>query len=712
MQVSTFPFFIVSLLSSVALWLWNIPPAFFAPLAPELFFVGITFIVLALTDLKRIYWLSSRTLVVGYSLFGILLMESLVRGWYEWVSISRAHPLCLTMPGFLQRLECIFGAGVDQNYALRSLLTLLTGVGIFVALNFCSLDRRRPILLGIQWAGVSFAICSYLAHFGFIVIPEGRFDPVMQDRFCYLIGNPSWMAPLLAPSIIAAVTNLMESSRLRLINVLSIVPMIDVILRSQQRGGIIVALCVVSFLFTYAGRGIWPKVVDKVRSNKLITAFILIAGTASSFFLLPFFWKAFVEFLSRSGFGGRLASSGFVSGERLTIWKAAFSELSGHYLIGHGYATWFRKGALKVPSYGLYQHFDTAHNFFVQYIFEHGCLAMMLWLTAMICIIRGHWLVMSASRRWALGLIGVTFLPILVFQEIDFIRSGFYISMAAIGVTLNSNSETNRARVLIARSKARIGTAALGVACIFSAVLFMRSVSLGGYQYEANVANNYGPAVRWFRKVGTINFVSSQASKLEKYALYKVLKSVAANVRLQPSYSRMAFDVSLTQVSSDSADNRFIPVRARSFLASPDTYALDKAEVNDGRQLGMMLSWPPLLSTMALKKADGAVLEEQLPHSSHYGAGLWCREQCSLEFEPCSEGRNRSVLLAVANTDSGLVSIIASIRGTEDQLLSLSSTPTELKLRQATNITLTLEAKYKPALDGKTFFVFGGICNL
>ncbi len=707
--MSNYVVFLVAWFSSIALWLWNIPPAFFAPLVPELFLLGLILCSLAAVDFRRISYETSSILRLGYAVLGILLIESVIRGAYEWANITKSHPLCLSMPGVMQRLECTFSAGVDQNYAMRSLLTLGTGAGLFATTTLSQRPTRRALLFAVQFAGVFFAVCSYLAHFGIIQVPAGRFDPIMSDRFCYLIGNPSWIAPLLAPSLVAAVVNFIEEPKFKAPHLLSLVPMIDVIFRSQQRGGVIIVLCLLLFLMLYGMRSLLSKCFEKIRNYKFAALAIFILTSALISAVLPTLWLSIGKMLASLGFGGRLASSDFVSGERLIIWKAAMSELKGHYLTGYGYATWFRKGALQVPKYGLHQHFDTAHNFFIQYVFEHGLISMTLWVFAMACVIFGCFGKKSDGQRWSLLLLGMIFTPILLFQEIDFIRSGFYISMATIGAVVSLNSGIHLPPKPSVSSKRRLGLMVAGFILVTCSITFARGISLGGYQYEASVVNDYAPAVRWFRKDGFITFVSSKASKQDKMAVYQLAKSPAQEIQIKRNITADSYSVKLGGADEGANPQRFIPVRARGIFDRADFYMLDRADAVDGRQLGMMLNWPPTLTTLELTASMGASLADYQPYSADFGAGLWCKRECSFILAPCQAGTQRSVWL-VTSEMSHTTEVIASIGMAPSQQLKVSTTPSELKLSTETKVKLKTLSDSSESAAGQ-IFIYGGICR-
>ena len=630
--------------------------------------------------------------------------------------ISSSHRLCLVMPGIVQKIECIFGAATDQNYALRTLLTLQTGVFLLVAMLFASIPKKKAILVGLQCSGVSFALASYLAHFGVIHIPEGRFDPVMADRFCYLIGNPSWMAPLLAPSILAATALVFDSRRWRLLNLASILPMMDLILRSQQRGGLVVVLATVAYLLAFLLRAHLIKLSKLAIKFKKSFIVFLVAIITPIFFMAPILWSFFASSLEILGFGNRISSSGFVSGERLIIWRAAWSELQGHLLFGHGYASWYRAGALKVPNYGLNQHFDTAHNFFVQYLFEHGIVSFTVWIIACFLTSFSLWKCAKESHRWMLGLIAVIFFPLMLFQEIDFLRSGFYLSMVSIGAVISIAVDFEGRMETVRAVPRRLRNLAIfiGVSFIGLGFYFLSAFSLGGYQYEANAHHDYGPTVRWFRQKGQINFVRGSAKNREQFALYEVLKSSAHRLDLMGTHRDQPkiININLSDLAPTNSHHHFVPIAAKSFLDSADSYQLDKSEKTDGRQLGMMLSWPPVVTTMAVTHVFGGEAADYLPYTDQFGTGFWCGKSCEFKFLPCKDGQLRTVMLTV---EPKYKKIKLNIEKRPDtiQEINVGAEPVLITLTAQDHLKLTAKSDIPEIVSDthRQVFVYGGKCQ-
>lgn len=643
--------FLVLLLSyfvSMMLWLWNVPPAFFAPLVPEIFICGLLVLVIP-TPMGTALKTTQLPSMIKWSvaIFTILFCESFLRGIQEWVTISAEHPLCLGMPGIFQKIECIFGAATDQNYALRQLLSLITGTFIFVALLAASNESRFRILRGVQLAGVSFALASYMAHFGYIKVPDGWFDPAFADRFCYFVGNPSWIAPILAPSLLASAVFIIVGGRFSPLNLLLIIPMVDIILRSQQRGGLIVVLFFLCWLVMFYGRNCLEATFNRLRERK--KSLVLAAATAAIviYFAMPFIWRVVTDALHMLGFGERLAATGFVSSERLIIWRAAWNELQGKVLTGHGYGTWYRSGAVHVPRYGLSDYFDTAHNFFVQYLFEHGAVAFALWIAALSAALIGLWRNAHGVKRWIIVSVFLIFAPIMFFQEIDFLRSGFYLSMASIGAAAGICSSPNghSPRVSVGRRWIFL-RALIGIGAVIFACVFFFGFSTAGYQYEANVVHKYGPQVRWFRQSGQINFISNKAKRREQYAIYQIQKANADKLELIAPHSVNLSDSVL--IASAPQQQHFIPVRARSVLEKADFYILNNANKLDGRQLGMMLGWPPSISTLPVLKVTNAISTDLSPWSESLGKGFLCESSCEFQFLTCPSSKIRKIIMTTS----------------------------------------------------------------
>lgn len=710
-MMNSFLAFLLSYFVSMMLWLWNVPPAFFAPLVPEIFICGLLMLVipnpigtaLKTTQLpSMIKW--------SVALFTILFCESFLRGIQEWVTISAEHPLCLGMPGIFQKIECIFGAATDQNYALRQLLSLITGTFIFVALLAASNESRFRILRGVQLAGVSFALASYMAHFGYIKVPDGWFDPAFADRFCYFIGNPSWIAPILAPSLLASAVFIIVGGRFSPLNLLLIIPMVDIILRSQQRGGLIVVLFFLCWLVMFYGRNVLEGAFNRLRVPK--KSLVLAAATAVIviYFATPFIWRVMTAALQMLGFGGRLAAAGFVSSERLIIWRAAWNELQGKILTGHGYGTWYRSGAVHVPRYGLHQYFDTAHNFFVQYVFEHGAIAFTLWIAALLAALMGLWR-RPGGKRWVIGAGVLIFTPIMFFQEIDFLRSGFYLSMASIGAAAGvcSSSVVNSSSVDADR-RWTFMRAIIGIAMVMLAALFCIGFSTAGYQYEANAINNYGPQVRWFRQTGRINFIGIKANRRAEYAIYQIQKANGDKLELKsPHLSGPSNEV---VVALSPAQQNFIPVRARLVTDRSDVYKLNNSTKMDGRQLGMMLSWPPFLSTLPVLVVQGASPVDLSPWSESLGKGFLCESSCEFQFLACPSSKIRKIIMTASQDFAANEMMISIHSDSVAQIEHVRLSPQKtIETWANTSLKIHIKSDNQASSLKPKLFVFGEPCR-
>ena len=249
--------------------------------------------------------------------------------------------------------------------------------------------------------------------------------------------------------------------------------------------------------------------------------------------------------------------------------------------------------------------FDTAHNFFVQSLFELGSLhtlalvgffvwLLFLGLRAALC---QPW---SARFIWLLST-SMAYLLILLVQEVDFIRSAYYQHAFFWGWCFATcspkKSEVTSAQTLNFSLSQKIDkvlpferfgqglfwfSAGIALLTLYLATRF----SLIGYQYEANSRNDFQPKVRWLKSFGTMNTVLTALWKPKKVVRYKIFASRAS------SYSVWSFG-GWKDYPIEPKNLRYIELPAQGLFSLPYILRFNASQNDFGRNTAVLVSWPP-----------------------------------------------------------------------------------------------------------------------
>jgi O-antigen ligase len=560
------------------------------------------------------------------------------------------------MPGTIQRIECVIQAGVDQNSAVRELLYFLTAIllcitsfNIAFAGNRCS--APVAIYITIMTYSAIFIACDIFKISQ--PIPDFLvFSGQKSPRISFLMQNPTWVWPYLLPGILTGFWLFLKSEHAghKGILLLSLGLPAYVLLRNQQRGALLllIVLClgVIINMLIDARR--------RFQKNSIKISLILVAGLlplATGLWLAYGGYKSITRGIRELGLGHRLAKVNFSSQPRIEIWETAWQGITEKPWLGHGFANWYEdygKLALEANSKLL----DTAHNNIIHSLFELGFPHTILNFGLIIAFaIFSYWYAEDRRRqRWLLILAGAGYMAVIGVQEFNFVRSIYYTNavfygwLTGLGLSslrykngatstkaLNPSNKFNYHRV------ASTTLLILGVICCTFGILSLGWFSLAGYQYEANVHQNFSPKVRWLRPFGTVTHIGS-ADQTQSYAVYEVPKYFAKKYKLDP------FDNEPPEHYQFSSDRKnYISVRQRTLFSLPSLVEFDTSRGINGRRLSAMLSWPPVITFLPFVWSKGLYDWEE--HPGYSGKVRWCGIYCSFQMRYCQKGQKRQLAI-------------------------------------------------------------------
>jgi hypothetical protein len=350
--------------------------------------------------------------------------------------------------------------------------------------------------------------------------------------------------------------------------------------------------------------GAWKSKVSK-RTFRAILGFgtLGVSGLVSMYFLAP---AAINKIFSSIGIHTRVGSgASSLSHERLEMWRIAWGAIKESFWLGHGQGSWTREFGKAAEAAGRPDLiFDTAHNFFVQSVFELGILHSLLIVSlfAFVLINIGKKIFRTqgtAKKSWFVATCAA-YAIILAVQEVDFVRSSFYqhavfwgFVIGDVGTTSSENiQQTQSAKSIALKAKLMLmrNITLLGVLA-FSMILAFISLfgfSLAGSQYEANAKNGFNPKVRWLGSFGTLNYILPRADQRHPVARFKVLKTHATeySVLTKQGWSKV-------QIANPELGSAYIDIPASTSFQLPLVVKFNDSRNDFGRNISTLVEWPP-----------------------------------------------------------------------------------------------------------------------
>jgi O-antigen ligase len=348
------------------------------------------------------------------------------------------NPCANIAPSAFVRLECYLQGAITQFPGPRQFYMLVTAflVGVLAFLFSRTLERGQRLLANtivvfscIYCATVFIGLFSGLDY----LLPNflGRAE-YGGNRFALIHPNPSWIWPYLMPGMACSLWGIARNKTLRtkLFFFAASLLLTLSIYKTGQRGGLLLAA-------TLWGTFTMLQVAKLNFTNKMqkkVTLIVLI----SLLTIAGLFGKDILDKLLAG-----LGRSHFFDTSRTSIWKTALNHvLTQEPLLGFGYASWFQEYRSVATPAGA-PIFDTAHNLFVQTLFEHGIVGGTLIVSALVSVAWIAWQTTSIrdSRRTLILLACAGFFCCALVQEIDYIRPTFYIHALLWGTLAGGRSE-------------------------------------------------------------------------------------------------------------------------------------------------------------------------------------------------------------------------------------------------------------------------------
>jgi len=493
-------------------------PEYNFPGITETLLIGVSLLVVANSlflgkTLTRREWILGGILLALIALLAVRYLLS----WNDTETIPSRR--CMWMPGHFAKLECFLQLPFKSNHGLRQLLFHFTALSVFLGL--ASLSRMSGVLR--PWLVIPLAVPALIIAIG-VMIPIYHdpnfslagynfiFSQFEIERGKGVVANPSWLWPWLTPVMGIGLAFIFGKNWILKVFGLSVFIICAwASISVMQRGGyLIVGLftTIIIILFLYLLGKKWSK------------KYALILGGIGALGLGYIFYypnKILGILKPLTNLGVKLRESGFLYADsRLIMWDLAKQSIKEHPYIGTGYGTWLREFSKISDNINL--TFDTAHNLWIQLVFELGVIHSLIILLVIISITIPTLLYknMTNSSLQLGGLfLVIGFFVISMLQEIDYILP-IYIQFSVFAGLCFGGTSYQEADLHEKSNHNKKPWYLVGCSILtFSGALFYwSSISWGGYGFDPT-SNAFS---RWFRPEGVIAAAPDRLGK--DYSLY------------------------------------------------------------------------------------------------------------------------------------------------------------------------------------------------
>ncbi len=511
-------------------------PNYNFPGITETLLIGLSFLIVANSqflgkNLTRREWFLGGILLF---LIGTLAIRYFL-GWNDNETITSKR--CIWMPGYFAKLECLLQLPFKSHHGLRQLLFHLTALSVFI--GFACISRMSGLLR--PWLVVPMAVPAIFVSIS-VMIPI-YYDPdfsLTGYNFVYspydiqrgkgIVSNPSWLWPWLTPMMgmgLAAIFS--KNWVLKGIGLTLFCICVWATLSVMQRGGyLIIGVFISTLIIVFLYR------LGKKRS-KLYGLLMSTVGLISICFLVfdVSRLQSFLNLLRNLGISVRvelyhlLSPDRFLSLERLKMWNIAWHKsIQENFLLGTGYGTWLREFSMLPGSKNI--SYDTAHNLWIQLIFELGVIHVVTMLMILIVFVLATLIYKNfdqPSLRIGGLFLTIGFFTASIVQEIDYILPVYLQFAAFAGICFGGTSYSESLKESSSKkhfrgsningsqklktNKLAWSMVAIGSIGILSAFYYASSISWGGSTFEpTQQAFN-----RWFRPKGVIAAVPDKRGR-------------------------------------------------------------------------------------------------------------------------------------------------------------------------------------------------------
>jgi hypothetical protein len=543
-------------------------------------------------------------------------------------------PCTHVAPSLIAKAECFLRVADGENWGIKNFSTLILTLGVGVA-SACW------VRVGARnWRALAFAVigvCVLHAVLGFVAVFSGAtqllpkwlaVNPWGRDRFTFVIPNPSWVWPHLAPGLAWVLWLALSVTRWpRLFPISGAFVLSAAIVSTKQRGGLLLLV-----LLWGCAASVW--IWRRFRSTAITTVsrFVRLSG-----FLLCYVAGAIAlaAWLVSKWFAPATGRGTAFTDQRIPAWSVALNALLHHDAVwGFGYGSWysaFRKIVAGTEIAGL--GFGTAHNFWVQLIFEHGLLGFLIITSLMLVAVFVAFQnvkFMSLGRE-LLFLQLIVVLTCTMVQAVDDVRPvlmTFAVTWGTLfGMPFRSpvhagGVESESAGLLVLRRQALSRNAlGLGLCMLTVALACLVWFARGAFGFDGG-STVRGPVTRWLGKEVTIPVFGPALFWLFETEFPQKQGSLVLMNEHGPPLSLV--------VKKD--EKAYLPLRGGTRLF-PKRHRLYVSPVHDGgvREISANIAYPPRarpnLLPLLLTRNASRLFEE--------GAESWidCASTCEIALD-------------------------------------------------------------------------------
>ena len=508
-------------------------PEFNFPGITEILLIGVSILLVANSffigkSLTRREWILCGILLF---LIGILATRYLL-GWIDPETIPSRR--CIWMPGYFDKLECLLQLPFKSHHGLRQLLFHFTALSVFIGvacLSRMSGISRPWLLIPFAIPALIVAICVMIPiyHDPNFSLTGNNFvyNPFVIERGKGIVANPSWLWPWLTPILGMSLAAIFYKNwGLKGFGLGLFIFFAWASLSVMQRGGYLIVgvfISILILLFLYRLGKKWSK------KYALFLGGIGALGLGTIVYY-PTKILGILKLLTYLGIELRGPGLLYID-SRLIMWDLAKQSIKENPWIGTGYGTWLREFS-KIPESSALS-FDTAHNLWIQSIFELGVIHTvalviiigMLVLTTLIYKNFNH-----PSLRIGGLFLTIGFFVVSVVQEIDYILPVYLQFATFAGLCFGGTSYPENLTKLSSRNQFRVSnnnvnrksktnklawiTVGISTLCVLGAFYYASNISWGGSSFEPT-QNAFN---RWFRPKGVI--AATPDNRRREYSIF------------------------------------------------------------------------------------------------------------------------------------------------------------------------------------------------
>jgi hypothetical protein len=667
-------------------------PDYAVPLIPEIGLIGLSIA----TSLFSYSWRGlERTQKHFFLAAAALISILIIRYGINWTTeFGLPVKSCLLMPSVIPKLECVFQQEFSQNYGARQILVHITA--LFVAFATCSLARSKSaefILIRFVSLSVIVSIVCIFGSFEIIDRPIVGYNwvaSVLPKKYgTILISNHGWLWPLLTPALAAAMGLLIVSERrVRVFAWASLALVSYACLATRQRGAYLIFSIFAFILFSHFLYSHWASIRQPFRrfSPKNLAVMALFVFVVSLIFF-PSVQNVLNLNTSKMPYS--------VSHERLTMWKYAFSGVGDSLFLGRGYSSWMSEIAKIMPEVERVNlSYPTAHNFWIQALFElgliHFSLILLFWSWIVYKLLFQNKLFPSI-RLFAIAMVCGAFCVTLV-QEIDHIGWVYYQFAAGLGIILGSGLPAQRLPSgAECKKDALYGRLVAGSTFLVVCFLCLQQ-SWGGYSFGVHLEGKTSRFNRAFRPYGMITAFPTKQNFA--FSVFRFIDRPTGSFEIEPIFTN-------SLASSDGS--AIILQNGFRKLGTPYFYQASEFNIPDQRAISFRMVEPPLQTDLGLFKASG-LLNWEASQTSPGTAEIWCTQDCHFDLWVKPTCKNPGIILRAPRPDLNAENILhvkLIQQGREDLAQSVefvgADTKIVLPLQQSQNDYWIRNIKIEPS---------------